>query len=269
MQAAEQQHSTHSRSWALVRRQKAAVGAESEHGRRSPTPLVYAPVTQLKTETDMIARWFWVLLLAMVPTASFADYELQFIRTTCVPEAGYMQVEYRDIPSMMTTAEPSAPPLVRRKVAAAWARQGLRSPRNMTVDCSLSDHVYHISADQEKSGGGFCMAYPQIWLRITKDSKPWLEAVIGGQECDGGSKASIESIEVGNGAVNVCVSTNAGAGARCKFIWPAQQDIFPLDQADIEAIAALKATSDTSDVVWKTAVMESREARKVPASKTH
>jgi hypothetical protein len=240
---------------------------KSDYGWRRGISLVYAFVTQRTTEMEMIARWLCILLLALVPNAAFADYELQFIRTTCVPEAGYMRIEYTDIPSMMTTADPSESPLMQRKFAAAWARRGLHSPRKMAVDCKISDHAFHISADQDKSGSGMCMAYPQISLQITRDGQPWLEAVTGGQECDSGSTASIGSIEVGQGAVKICVSANAGGDARCSFIWPAQQDIFPLYQADIEAVVAEPVTSDASESAWQTAIKRNREARMLPASK--
>ncbi len=202
------------------------------------------------------------LVLALTATPAFADYEIQFIRTTCVPEAGYFQLEYRDVPSMMTTVSGVDSAATRRKLATAWAARGFHSPQNMAVDCSLPGHVFHIVATQDAGGSGFCMAYPPIGLRVTRDGKAWLEAAIGGQECDSGSTVSINSVEVGPDAVRLCVSANSDGASQCRFIWNEQQKLFPLDQTDIEAIVTSTGTSNKSESAWIDAITAGRNARK-------
>lgn len=206
--------------------------------------------------------------LASASTSAHADWEIQFVRSACVPEADYFEIEYRDVPSMMTNAEPTESVELEPKMKEAWEARGFHSPRDMSVTCQVGEHVFHAVATQQDSSGHFCMAYPPIWLTVTRDGQPWLRAITGGQECDPGSKASVDSIQIGREAVRLCASKNDGDLPVCEYLWNPQQ-VFPLRQVDIEAFTGASGSTDNSGSTGLEALLAGRKAKKSSTSEGH
>lgn len=129
-------------------------------------------------------KWFPLIALLLLVLASpvWADYTVDFVRISCVPDAQFLDVEYRGIhnPAITALTEHGT---VRPDVLA---RHGFFSPSKLSYECSLPDSKYTIIATQTGwSERGMCGAAPEIFLSLQRNGEPLLERVVFGSSCFG------------------------------------------------------------------------------------
>ncbi|MGN7105077.1 hypothetical protein ACTHR6_25920 [Ralstonia holmesii] len=188
-------------------------------------------------------KWFPLvaLLLSVLASPVWADYTVDFVRISCIPDAQFLDVEYRGIhnPAISALTEHGT---VRPDVLA---RHGFFSPSKLSYECSLPDSKYTIIATQTGwSERGMCGAAPEIFLSLQRNGEPLLERVVFGSSCFGNPSVTRITIEDGKQGwysreAEVCLArgTDETAG-KCVWFFEDYGDFkkFPIRQGDIQRL---------------------------------
>ena len=115
-----------------------------------------------------------VTMLSARPAS--ADYMVDFIRISCVPEAGFFEIEHRSVHNNPAKAASTD----------AWARQGFHSPSGLVYECDLRGTKYKVMAEQEGwRERGMCAAAPEVFVSVLRNEVKILDKVVLGFSCFG------------------------------------------------------------------------------------
>jgi hypothetical protein len=177
----------------------------------------------------LIASFITILIIAMQPVR--ADYMVDFIRIACVQEAGFFELEHRQIHNNPAEAASTK----------AWARQGFYSPSGLTYECSLGEVKYKVFAKQDSwRERGMCAAAPEVILTVRRNDEVIADKVVLGRSCYGSPTITrISMSEEKRGyfgkEAEICFLTKDDNNAEPKCEWffdglNGFQNAFPLKQ---------------------------------------
>jgi hypothetical protein len=135
-------------------------------------------------------------LLLSLPAISNADWFVDFVKITCIPEARYFAFESKPIQGSYVLGETQFDSKLRAKRFALWEQKGYYNPSALEFTCNLPGSTYKIIATQpEPSDHGMCAGDPDVTLSLYKNNDLIVSKVIFGSACSGDSVQSIEISE--------------------------------------------------------------------------
>lgn len=182
---------------------------------------------------------FLVVLLFVATRPAWADWYVNFVHITCIPQARYLAFEAKDIEGSYVLMETQFDDKKRAERIGLWRKQGYFEPANLKFECKLPESTYTIIANQpQPSDHGMCGGAPSVTLTLLRDGKPFLKNVTFGDDCFGGP--SIYRVELSDGLsgwdtrqMTVCTSPGVD---QCKFLSDTYGDIIkaiPIDNAKV------------------------------------
>ncbi|QEY14719.1 hypothetical protein D0C16_01250 [Cellvibrio sp. KY-GH-1] len=122
-------------------------------------------------------KLFSIFLLAMViSNNTYADYDYQFLRIACIPEAGFLDISHQFVHN-------TAIDVPVKNVYQIFEESGFYSPHKLDIKCKFAGGEYRIVATQEEPYSGMCGATPDILLSLYRNEKLMIENVIFGYSC--------------------------------------------------------------------------------------
>lgn len=117
-----------------------------------------------------------VLIVMFGAPPAAADYQVDFLRITCVPEAGFFEIEHHSVHNNPAAEAPEE----------AWARQGLYAPSGKERECKLKGVTYKVVAEQAgPRAAGMCAAAPDMIVSVLRNDVVMLDKVVFGFSCFG------------------------------------------------------------------------------------
>lgn len=173
-------------------------------------------------------------LLALSACAQ-ADESEDFIRISCMPEIGVLDVDYRAIHTSSANRLPEGGSLADQGIA----KYGFYSPTNLTQTCALKKTTYRVVATQaEPRAQGKCGGAPEINLSIFAGNKPLIKKVVFGDGCKDTSSLIRVTIRPGTGKgktqeAEICLKNGTTGLSRCEWFFesiPESWAAFPIGQ---------------------------------------
>ena len=216
----------------------------------------------------LINHIFLVALLVVTACPAWADWYVNFVHITCIPEARYLAFEAKSIKGSYVLMETEFDEKRRAERLILWRKQGYFEPANLKFECKLPESTYTIIANQpEPSDHGMCGGAPSITLTLLHDGKPFVENMTGlptqvkqqllahidgnrpflkdvtfGDDCFGGP--AVYRVELSDGLngwdtrqMTVCTSPGVD---QCKFLSDTYGDIIkaiPIDNTKVAEYA--------------------------------
>ena len=185
---------------------------------------------------------FVIVLGILLNQVSKADTMKDFVRISCIPEAGLLDIEYRGLHDSVAVS-PNSP----AERNAVLERAGFHSPRGLKFSCELGGTMYTISSKQDEPSERMCGASPEIYLSVMRGNSKILSDVVFGDSCH--QLASVTRITAGDGKqswrgreTQICYASgkdNEPAFRDWTFGAQAQFDKrLPIDQARVQRIVS-------------------------------
>lgn len=178
----------------------------------------------------------------LLPGASHADTSHDFVRITCVPENGLLDVEYRRLHDSVA----GKPGPETSGAANALSNVGFHRPRGLRFVCDLEGATYVITAEQAETTNFMCGGSPDIVLNVTRNAVPLFTEVVFGASCR--ELPSLMRFTIGDGAnswrgreTNACYATGKDRDPEyCEWTFGPEQawlaPRFPVDQDAVRRI---------------------------------
>lgn len=184
-----------------------------------------------------------MLLTIAHPTQ--ADWYVNFVHITCIPEARYLAFEAKDIEGSYVLMETQFDDKKRAQRMALWKKKGYFDPSKLTFECQMPESTYTITAMQPPaSAHGQCDAGPSITLSLLRNGEPYLSNVTFGSDCFGGP--SVTRVELSDGLngwdtrqLTMCIAPRE----RCEFLsetYSAISKSIPIDQQKVAGYPRVK-----------------------------
>jgi hypothetical protein len=182
----------------------------------------------------------------LVVTPCKADWYVNFVHISCIPEARYLAFESKDIEGSYVLMETQFDDKKRAQRFELWKKQGYFVPIGLNFECHMPESTYKITSTQPApSERGQCGASPSITLSLSRDDKSYLKNVTFGGDCFGGP--SIYRVELSDGlqgwdTQQMTVCTSSGA-SHCTFLsetYGAISKTIPIDQLKVSEFATRK-----------------------------
>jgi hypothetical protein len=181
-----------------------------------------------------------LLLAALLTNVARADTVKDFVRISCVPEAGLLDIEYRSLHDSVAGS-----PDKQAERDAVLARAGFRDPRGLKFSCTLGGTTYAVSSTQDAPSERMCGGSPEVYLSVTRGGDKLLSDVVFGESCH--QQPSVTRITVGDGPqswrgreTQVCYATGKDADAvSCEWTFGKQAEFdkrFPIDEKRVQRI---------------------------------
>src|SRR5688572_6538721 len=180
-----------------------------------------------------------ILFGLLVFLSAAANAQEQFLRVTCVPETGYLLIEFKALES----EEEYVPGRGDKEWAGVWKRHGFLDVRGLKHECRLKQSIYRLStAHVESRHGGTC----NIALTLLWNDETWLDRVMIGPRCGSGEGSFLEHVEIWDGirsaqkpsSMTLCFrrSLDAVPVVPCESFMPhpTQRDVLTLTQESLE-----------------------------------
>ncbi|TFW31316.1 hypothetical protein [Massilia horti] len=135
---------------------------------------------------------FALLFGLMLFRVANADTMKDFVRISCIPEVGLLDVEYRGLHDSV-----ARDPKGLDARTAPLARDGFHDPHGLEFSCDLGGVTYTISADQGPTSNGVCGGNPEVHLTVTRAGDQFLSDVVFGENCY--ERPSVMRVTVGDG----------------------------------------------------------------------
>jgi hypothetical protein len=174
-----------------------------------------------------------VLIVALLTFshAARADWSLEFVRITCIPEARYFYFEYKPVSGPAALTDTQFDEKMQRERMRIWQRHGFFDPRSLERECRLPESTYKLITSQPPAREqGMCGGAPQITLNLFRNGTAFFKDVVFGDDCFGGP--SVVSVEITDGLegwdtrqMTVCISPAVGEARMCKFLSETYGDI--------------------------------------------
>lgn len=179
-----------------------------------------------------------VSMLLTIAQPVQADWYVNFIQITCIPEARYLAFEAKDIEGSYVLMETQFDDKKRSQRMALWQKQGYFDPSKLSFECHMPESTCKIIATQPpRSAHGQCGAAPSITLSLFRNDQPYLDNVTFGPDCFGGP--SVTRLELSDGLtgwdtrqMTVCIAPTG----TCKFLsetYSAITSAVPIDQGKV------------------------------------
>jgi hypothetical protein len=171
------------------------------------------------------------------PVSARADWGFDFVRLACIPESGYLQLEYKVVSGRDVLTDAQLDDTKTAERLRAWERHGFLDPHHLKRTCRLAEATYVIeTAQAPPAASGTCGGAPRIALDVTHNGERLFTDVPLGPNCiRGPGVANVEVSEPpagwGGRTMTVCVFNDAEQ-TRCKYL------------ADDEALGAGPITED-------------------------
>jgi hypothetical protein len=184
---------------------------------------------------------FALLLNLVLFHVAKADTMKDFVRISCVPEAGLLDIEFRSLHDSVAVS-----PNAQDDRSAILAREGFQNPHGLKFSCELGGVTYHVSADQDQpSEQRICGEVPEVYLNVARGDDKILSDVVFGESCN--QLPSVTRITVGESPkswrgreTQVCYSTGKDSDAVfCDWTFGRQAEFdkhFPIDEKRIQRI---------------------------------
>lgn len=188
-------------------------------------------------------RYTYWLLLAFGCTAAWADYSVDFLRITCIPETRYFEIEYRAVPGDAVFIGAGFEEQDIRQRLDIWKKRGYYDPSKLRYECKLPDSTYLLTSTRPPaSERGMCGGAPRITLNLSRNGEPWLDNVVFGADCFGGPTITRIAIRDGQDGwdtrnADVCISPSGDSDGHCEYLSETGAGItgvMPLTQKDVE-----------------------------------
>jgi hypothetical protein len=187
-----------------------------------------------------------LVVALLFATAARADWSLDFVRVTCIPEARYFYFEYKAVSGPAALTDTQFDDKKRLERMRTWQRHGYFDPHNLVRECRLPDSTYRLLTSQPPARErGMCGGAPPITLNLLRNGSAFLKDVILGENCFGGP--SVVSVEITDGLdgwntrqMTVCVSPASGEAPKCTFLSETYNDItkaIPITSESVERYA--------------------------------
>jgi hypothetical protein len=187
-----------------------------------------------------------VLVVALLlSTAVRADWSLEFVRITCIPEARYFYFEYKPIDGSAALTDAQVSDEKQRERMRTWQKHGYFDPRDLDFECRLPESRYRLRTSQPPGHEGRCGAAPTITLNLLRNGSSYVKDVTLGDDCYGGP--SVLSVEIadkldgwGTREMTICVKAGQAEAAKCTFLSETYGDItkvVPITPAVVERYA--------------------------------
>jgi hypothetical protein len=197
----------------------------------------------------------------LLTSPAWADYSVDFLRITCVPEVRYFEVEYRALPDDAVFGGGGTSPDPLR----TWREHGYFDPRDLHSECRLPESTYVVTATQSPaSDRGQCGGAPSIRLSLQRNGQPWLDDVTFGADCFGGPSITgiaVRDVAAGYGNLNLhlCIAPTGGEADGCEFLsetYAHVRKVMPITQQDLADYAAARRAGPPPAEAGKPAARE-------------
>ena len=153
---------------------------------------------------------FIFLFIFTLPTN--ADYLVDFVRVSCIPDAKFFDIDYRYIHNSATESSGNSD----------FNENGFRDPREMHFICTFPNVKYLLITKQGPWHSGMCGAAPNIILDLFRNGRQWIEKVNFGSDCGDGPTITRITIFDGewnkrDGSVEICYKSSTKSGEKCKY----------------------------------------------------
>lgn len=194
-------------------------------------------------KTSPYLNWLVVAcILLTIAQPAQADWFVNFVHITCIPEARYLAFEVKDIEGSYVLMETQFDDKKRAQRMALWKKNGYFDPSKLTFECHMPESTYKITATQPPaSAHGQCGAAPSITLSLLRNGEPYLSNVMFGGDCFGGP--SVTRVELSDGLngwdtrqLTVCIAPRG----TCEFLsetYSAISKSIPIDQHKLAGYA--------------------------------
>jgi hypothetical protein len=165
------------------------------------------------------------VLLCFVPGICSAQWTMDFVRITCIPEARYLQVEYKPVVGPIVLMETAFDKNKKKQRLSAWQKHGYYDPsEKITYECRMPESTYKISAMQPPAQDrGECGVSQSITLSLSRNGKPMLDKIILGDNCAQGP--TVDSFEINDGfegwetrQMTLCISPKLNTKKFCELL---------------------------------------------------
>lgn len=136
---------------------------------------------------------FLALLSTLLFRPSYADSK-RFVRISCVPQAGLLDLEHRYLAENVWSA---GSPQEQKKRSAALAQSGFHDPHALKISCVLGGVTYLITTEQGEPSNAMCGGDPGVDLTVTRNGEEILSRVFFGTAC---GQASVTRLTIGMSA---------------------------------------------------------------------
>lgn len=185
---------------------------------------------------------FVLVLGILLNQVAKADTMRDFVRISCVPEAGLLDIEYRGLHDSVAVS-----PNAQDERNTVLQRAGFHSPRGLKFSCELDGTIYTISSTQDEPSERMCGGSPEIYLSVTRGNSKILSDVVFGDSCH--QLPSVKRITVGDGKqswrgreTQICYASGKDTDAVfCDWTFGMQAQFdkrFPIDQARVQRIVS-------------------------------
>lgn len=187
-------------------------------------------------------RLYAIVLIAVAFSRNaYADFDYQFIRVSCIPETGFLEISHQFIHN-------TAIDLPIKNVYQVFERNGFYSPHKLNVKCNLPENEYRIVTSQAEIHSGMCGATPQITFSLYRNEKLLVQNVVFGYSCF--NNPSLNKIYIQDSKKNptpteveICVSDNNSSDKlrkeKCDWFFDTYKNLyekmFPLDSKKLDS----------------------------------
>jgi hypothetical protein len=182
------------------------------------------------------------VMVCLVAGTCRADWTMDFIRITCIPEARYLHVEYKPVNGPAVLMETQFDKDKKKQRLSAWRKHGYYDPSKVEYECRMTNSTYRITSVQPPGRDrGECGVSQSITLSLFRNNKPILDKIIFGDNCFQGP--TVHSFEITDGLagwqsrdMTLCISPKPGERDICQFLSETYDQIskaIPINQGKI------------------------------------
>ena len=130
----------------------------------------------------------------LLPGVAHADTSHDFVRITCVPQNGLLDVEFR----LLHDSVSGKPGAATSDASDALSHAGFHRPRGLRSVCDLDGVNYVITAEQAETTNFMCGGSQDIILNVTRNGVALFTEVVFGRSCR--ELPSLMRFTIGDGA---------------------------------------------------------------------
>lgn len=185
------------------------------------------PLPRMRKDDMKNIRFIFMVAVALslVCRMSHADWTMDFVRITCIPEARYLHVKYTPIDGSAVYVGVEFDKKKRKQRLAIWNKHGYFEPsKRIQYKCRMPESTYTISAIQPPPRAqGECGVSQSITLSLLRNGKPMLNKIILGNNCWRGPVVDefeiMDGIETSeNRQMVLCISSQVDSKTVCEHL---------------------------------------------------
>jgi hypothetical protein len=114
-------------------------------------------------------------------SAAYADQSYDFVRISCLPENGLLDVEYRLLHDSVAGYLWKDP----RESPKPLQKHDFYRARGLDTSCTVGSATYVLKASQDEETEAHNGGCPEVFLDVTRNGKPFFRHVVLGGSCNG------------------------------------------------------------------------------------